>query len=76
MKRLVEAVPIAPDCKQIGKTLGELGFREGERCSVISVIRGSRPLPAPYEDNVIAVNDLVVLYGDHAALDSALKRFH
>jgi uncharacterized protein with PhoU and TrkA domain len=43
---------------------------------VISVIRGSRPLPAPYEDTVIAANDLVVLYGDHAALDSALKRFH
>jgi len=75
MKRLVEAVPIAPDHKTLGKTLGALGFGDGERCSVISVIRGSRPLPAPYDDTLIEANDLIVLYGDHAALDAALKRF-
>ena len=71
MKRLVEAVPIAPDHKTLGKTLGALGFGDGERCSVISVIRGSGPLPAPYDTTVIEANDLIVLYGDHAALDAA-----
>ncbi len=75
MRRLVEAVPIAPDCVHIGKTLGELGFIGDERCLVVSLIRGSCPLPAPYMETVIEANDLIVLYGDHAALDSALKRF-
>ena len=75
MKRLIEAVPIAPDCTKIGNTIGELGFEEDARCTVLSVIRGVCPLPAPYQETVIEANDLIVLYGDHAALDSALKRF-
>ena len=75
MKRLIEAVPIAPDCTKIGNTIGELGFEEDARCTVLSVIRGVCPLPAPYQETVIEANDLIVLYGAHAALDSALKRF-
>ena len=75
MKRLIEAVPIAPDCTKIGNTIGELGFEEDARCTVLSIIRGVCPLPAPYQETVIEANDLIVLYGDHAALDSALKRF-
>ncbi|MBU0691328.1 cation:proton antiporter [bacterium] len=75
MKRLIEAVPIDSECTKIGKTLGELGFKSEERCSIISVIRGSCPLSAPYEDTVIQENDLIVLYGDHAALNESLRRF-
>ena len=75
MKRLIEAVPITPDCTKIGSTIGELGFEDAARCTVVSVIRGACPLPAPYQETVIEANDLIVLYGDHAALDSALKRF-
>lgn len=75
MKRLIEAVPIPPDSPRIGYALSELGFSEADRCSVISVIRGSCPLPAPYHDTVIRPNDLIVLYGDHAALEVGLRRF-
>jgi CPA2 family monovalent cation:H+ antiporter-2 len=75
MKRLVEAVPISPGNPVIGRTLGELGFTSDNRCAVVSVIRGSAPLSAPYEDTVVQENDLIVLYGDHAGLDAGVKIF-
>ncbi|MDP6331122.1 MAG: cation:proton antiporter, partial [SAR324 cluster bacterium] len=59
MKRLIEAVPIVPDSKKIGSTLGKMGFEGDSRCMVVSVIRGACPLPAPYEQTVLQAHDLV-----------------
>ncbi len=52
-----------------------MGFEGESRCLVVSVIRDACPLPAPYEQTVLQAHDLVVLYGDHASLERAVKRF-
>jgi CPA2 family monovalent cation:H+ antiporter-2 len=75
MQRLVEAVSVESGSPAIGKTPADLGLKQDERCFVISIIRGNAPISDSFEDTLILENDLVVLYGDHAALNEALRKF-
>ncbi len=69
MQRLVEAVPIAENSKARAKTLHALGFSNESRCQVIALLRGGCSYAGDFLNTPLEVNDLVVLYGDHAALN-------
>lgn len=73
MQRLVEAVPILENSKARANTLRALGFSPEGRCQVISLLRNGAPEQHIY-DNPLVPNDLVVLYGDHAALDNGVTK--
>jgi CPA2 family monovalent cation:H+ antiporter-2 len=74
MQRLVEAVTITDESKARAKNLRALGFSYSDRCKIIAILRNGAPL----EDELLEVSletmDLVVLYGDHAALNEGVRR--
>ncbi|MBK6764997.1 MAG: cation:proton antiporter [bacterium] len=72
MQRLVEAVPIHENSKARTMTLRALGFSRESSCQVISLLREGFIFQGEQLDVPLASGDLVVLYGDHAALDSAV----
>ncbi len=69
MQRLVEAVPIHDNSKARASSLRALGFSNESRCQVIALLRDGCAYSGDFLDTPLASNDLVVLYGDHAALD-------
>ncbi|MBK6910209.1 MAG: cation:proton antiporter [bacterium] len=72
MQRLVEAVPILENSKARASTLRALNFSPDGRCQVIALLRNGAPTEHVLDQPLVA-NDLVVLYGDHAALDNAVN---
>ncbi len=69
MQRLVEAVPIHDNSKARASSLRALGFSNESRCQVIALLRDGCAYSGDFLETPLAPNDLVVLYGDHAALD-------
>lgn len=61
------------DSIAVGKSLSELDLRKQTGCSVIAVVRGGKPFPGPSGDFVLKENDLLVLVGSHAQIESARK---
>jgi CPA2 family monovalent cation:H+ antiporter-2 len=74
MQRLVEAVPISEESKARAKSLRALGFSSHDRCKIVAVLRNGAPLEGDLLDTTLEVMDLVVLYGDHAALNEGVRR--
>lgn len=72
MQRLVEAVPIHENSKARASTLRALGFSRESSCQIISLLRDGSVYHGDFLDLPLAPGDLVVLYGDHASLDSAV----
>lgn len=71
--RLVETIPVMPTSHLIGQTVRNLNLESEEGCMLISLMRKGRPLRPPFANYVIEEGDLMVLYGDHASLDQAVK---
>jgi len=57
----------------IGKTLAEIDLRKRTGCSVIAIVRAGNPTPSPPGDFVLQANDVLVLVGAHAQIESARK---
>lgn len=73
MMRLVEAVPVTENSKARSKSLRALGFTNESRCQVIALLRDGCTYAADFLETPLMANDLVVLYGDHAALDQGVS---
>jgi CPA2 family monovalent cation:H+ antiporter-2 len=73
MQRLVEAVPIHENSKARAKSLHALGFSRESSCQVVALLREGVALSGDFHDSPLQPNDLVVLYGDHAALDISVE---
>lgn len=64
---------LAENSIAVGKTLAELDLRKRTGCSVIAVVRAGHPTPSPPGDFVLQPNDILVLVGAHAQIESARK---
>jgi len=56
-----------------GKSLGDLQLRTLSGAAVIAVVRNGQSIPNPAGDCVLAAGDVLVLMGDHKALDQAAR---
>jgi len=56
-----------------GKSLGDLQLRTLSGAAVIAVVRNGQSIPNPGGDCVLAAGDVLVLMGDHKALDQATR---
>ncbi|MBI2990888.1 MAG: cation:proton antiporter, partial [Deltaproteobacteria bacterium] len=56
-----------------GKSLGDLQLRTLSGAAVIAVVRNGQSIPNPAGDCVLAAGDVLVLMGDHKALDQATR---
>jgi TrkA domain protein len=59
----IDWLPIHPSSPYSGKTIGDARIRTRTGASVVAVIRGDDPFPAPGPEFVFAPNDLVVVVG-------------
>jgi len=70
---LTETFLVLPESAAVGKTLGELDLRLKTGVTVIAIIRESEPIASPGSDTVINSGDILVMMGNHAALDKAVE---
>lgn len=73
MQRLVEAVPIHENSKARAKSLHALGFSRESGCQAVALLRDGSAIAGDFYDTPLQPNDLVVLYGNHAALDISVE---
>ncbi|HYC00166.1 MAG TPA: cation:proton antiporter [Candidatus Limnocylindrales bacterium] len=69
---VIEHTEVTADSPAVGKTLFELDVREKTGAVVLTIVRNEEPIPNPGPEVTLQAGDLVVLYGPHAAIASAL----
>jgi len=69
---ILETAEVLGGSAACGRTIGELRLREGLDVQVLSLVRGDKPVTNPTAETVLEPGDLVVLYGNHAAIAKAL----
>jgi K+:H+ antiporter len=62
---------LGPDSPAVGRTLAQLDLRKGTGALVIAVVRGEKHYPSPKPGFTFQQGDILVLVGDHAALEAA-----
>lgn len=63
-------LPIHPKSPYSGKTIGDARIRTRTGASVVAVIRGESPFPAPGPEFEFAPNDVVVVVGTGAGVEA------
>ena len=64
---------VAPDSPAVGRRLEDLDLRSRTRVLVIAVVRDGKHHLNPEPDYVFREGDILVLVGDHAALEAAFQ---
>ena len=64
---------LGPDSPAVGRALGQLNLRRGTGALVIAVVRGGKHHPSPEPEFTFQPGDILVLVGDHAALEAAFE---
>jgi CPA2 family monovalent cation:H+ antiporter-2 len=64
---------LAPDSPAVGRRLEDLQLRMRTRVLVIAVVRDGKHYLNPEADYVFQAGDILVLVGDHAALEAAFE---
>jgi CPA2 family monovalent cation:H+ antiporter-2 len=70
---ILETAEVMPGSPACDSTLADLDLRRRTGATVLNVVRDERPLPNPWGRTRLAAGDLLVLYGSHQAIDSALQ---
>jgi CPA2 family monovalent cation:H+ antiporter-2 len=68
---ILETAQVMPGSAACGRTLAEMNLRRTTGATVLSVVRGERPLPTADGHTRLEPEDLIVLYGTHEAIDRA-----
>jgi CPA2 family monovalent cation:H+ antiporter-2 len=69
---VVETFLVAEGSWIVGRTLGDIGLRGKIGVTVIAVVRNEKTFPGPGADFRLEARDVLVLVGDHQAMDKAL----
>lgn len=69
---VVETFLVAEGSWIAGRTLGDIGLRGKTGVTVIAVVRNEKTFTGPGADFRLEVRDILVLVGDHQAMDKAL----
>ncbi len=69
---VVETFLVPGDSWAVGKTLGEIDLRGRTGVTVIAVVRNEKTHSAPGADFRLQERDILVMVGDHQAVDKAL----
>jgi K+:H+ antiporter len=73
MGGILERAQVMKGSLAAGRTLAELDLRRRTGATVLSIVRNEQPIPTPDGPTRLEPEDLVVLYGPHAAIDRALE---
>jgi CPA2 family monovalent cation:H+ antiporter-2 len=64
---------VTPESPAAGKTITELDLRGKAGVTIIAVVRDDKPRTNPPADMKIEAGDILVLFGSHAELDTAMS---
>ena len=69
----IDWLPISPHSPYAGKTIGETALRSRTGVSIVALVRGNRPLPAPGPGQALLGDDTAVVVGTVAGISAAAK---
>ncbi len=69
----IDWLPISPHSPYAGKTIGETELRSRTGVSIVALVRGTTPLPAPGPEQMLRADDTAVVVGTVAGIDAAAK---
>ncbi len=69
----IDWLPISPHSPYAGKSIGETELRSRTGVSIVALVRGNTPLPAPGPEQMLRADDTAVVVGTVAGIDAAAK---
>ena len=69
----IEWITVADRSSAVGTTIGDGAYRSRTGASIIAIVRGDQPIPAPDPDVVLGAADVAVAVGTNEGL-AALRR--
>ncbi len=69
----IDWLPISPHSPYADRTIGDTALRSRTGVSIVAIVRGDRPLPAPGPEETLLVDDTAVVVGTPAGIDAAAK---
>lgn len=64
-------LPISPKSPLVGQPLGKSEMRSKTGVSIVAILRGDTPIPAPGPDDVLEGDDVAVVVGTDRGIDDA-----
>ena len=69
----IDWLPISPHSPYAGRTIGDTALRTRTGVSIVALVRGDRPLPAPGPDEELRVDDTAVVVGTANGINAAAQ---
>ena len=69
----IDWLPISPHSPYAGKTIEDTALRSRTGVSIVALVRGALPLPAPGPEQILLVDDTAVVVGTAEGIDAAAK---
>lgn len=69
----IDWLPISPHSRFVGKTIGDTELRTRTGVSIVALVRGEVPLPAPGPEQLLLVDDTAVVVGTVDGIDAAAE---
>ncbi len=67
----IDWLPISPSSQYAGKTITDTALRTRTGVSIVAIMRGDEPIPAPGPTEELRVGDTVVVVGTAEGIDAA-----
>ncbi len=69
----IDWLPISPSSPYVGQSIGDTALRTRTGVSIVALVRGDRPLPAPGPGEVLHADDTAVVVGTADGIDAATE---
>lgn len=69
----IDWLPISPHSPYAGKTIGDTELRTRTGVSIVALVRGEVPLPAPGPETTLLADDTAVVVGTAEGINAAAK---
>lgn len=70
---VIDWLPISPGSSYAGRTIGETELRTRTGVSIVALVRGDQPLPAPGPDEMLRSADTAVVVGTAEGINTAAR---
>lgn len=72
----IDWVPVDPDSRYAGGTIGDTGTRTRTGVSIVAVMRGDQAIPAPGPDFGLQAGDTLVVVGEPRGIEGLVALLH
>lgn len=69
----IDWLPVSPHSAYVGKTIGDTALRSRTGVSIVALVRGDHPIPAPGPELTLLADDVAVVVGTADGIDAAAQ---